>query len=92
MQCLQFRGSIMGNVAVTFKVMPEGPEVDIEELKKEISKVIKIQDSRIEPIAFGLKALRILIITQDKGTEDIEKKIKGIKGIADIETESVTLI
>jgi len=82
----------MGNVAVTFKVMPEGPEVDIEELKKEISKVIKIQDSRIEPIAFGLKALRILIITQDKGTEDIEKKIKSIKGVSDIETESVTLV
>lgn len=82
----------MGNVAVTFKVMPEGPEVDMEKLKQEISKVVKIQDSRIEPIAFGLKALRILIITQDKGTEDIEKKIKSIKGISGIETESVTLI
>jgi len=82
----------MGNVAVTFRILPEGPETDIEKLKEEISKIIKIQDSRTEPLAFGLKELKILIITQDKGTEEIEKKIKSIKGVSDIETESVTLV
>jgi elongation factor 1-beta len=82
----------MGNVAIALKIMPESPETDLEKIKSEISKKIKIQDSKIEPIAFGLKALKILVITQDKGTEDIEKQIRTIKGVSDVEVESSTLL
>jgi len=82
----------MGNVAVALKIMPESPETDLEKLKIEISKKMKIQDSKIEPIAFGLKALKILVIVPDKETEDIESKLKEIKGVSEVETESVTLL
>jgi len=92
MRSLQFRGSLMGMVAVELKIMPESTETDLEKIKAEISKKMKLQDSKIEPIAFGLKALKILVVVPDKETGDIEGKIKEVKGIAEVETESVTLI
>ena len=82
----------MGNVAVELKIMPESIETDIIKIKEEISKKMKIQDSKIEPVAFGLKALKILVIVPDKENEDIESKIKNIKGVSEVETESVTLV
>jgi len=82
----------MGNVAISLKVMPDSPETNILKIKEEISKKMRIQDSKIEPIAFGLKALKILVIIPDKETGDIESKIKDIKGVSEVETESVTLV
>jgi len=82
----------MGNVAVALKIMPESPEIDLEKVKAEISKKIKIQDAKIEPIAFGLKMLRILVIVPDKETGELENKIREVKGVSDIETESATLV
>lgn len=82
----------MGMVALELKIMPETPDVDLEKIKAEISKRIKIQDSKIEPIAFGLKSLKILVVVPDKETGDIESKIKEVKGVSDVETESITLV
>jgi len=82
----------MGNVAIKLKIMPESPDTDLEKIKEEISKKVEIKDSKIEPIAFGLSALKILIISSDEGTEKIEKEIKDIEGVSDVEVESVTLI
>ncbi len=82
----------MGNVAAEFKVMPESPEVDLERIKTEISKTMSIQDSKIEPIAFGLKALKILIIVPDGQMGDIEGKIRAIEGVSEVEAGSVTLL
>jgi len=82
----------MGNVAVALKIMPESTETDLEKIKSEISKKIRIQDSKIEPIAFGLKALKIMVIVPDKETGDIESKIREVNGVSEVETESVTLV
>lgn len=83
----------LGNVAISIKIMPDSPHVDLEKIKNDINKKLKIQDSKIEPIAFGLKALKILIVMPDKGgTEQIENEIRKIKGVAEVEIESVTLV
>lgn len=82
----------MGNVAVELKVMPESTEVDLEKVKEEISKKMKLQDSKIEPLAFGLKQLKILVVIPDGETGDLEGKIKEIKGVSQVETGSVTLV
>ncbi|MEM5872421.1 MAG: elongation factor 1-beta [Candidatus Aenigmatarchaeota archaeon] len=82
----------MGNVAITLKILPESPEIDLERLKQDISKKIKVQDVKVEPIAFGLKALKILVIAPDEGSDKIESEIKSIKGVSEVEVESVTLI
>lgn len=82
----------MGNVAVTFKIMPESPDADLEKIKKEIGKKIEVKDSKIEPLAFGLSALRILIVVPDKELGDIEGKIRSVEGVSEVEVESSTLI
>lgn len=83
----------MGNVAISIKIMPASPEVDMKKIKSQIENKMKVQDSKIEPLAFGLKCLKILIITPDKGgTDRIENQIKEIEGVETVEVEDVTLL
>lgn len=82
----------MGDVGVTMKIMPESVETDMEKVKAEISKRIEIKDSKIEAIAFGLKALKILVVIPDKGVDQLKDDIAKIEGIADVEIESSSII
>lgn len=82
----------MGMVAISLKVMPASPDVNLDKLKTQIAKSVEIKDARLEPIAFGLKALKLLIVAKDIGTEEIEAKIKNIDGVADVIVESATLL
>jgi len=53
----------MGSVAVIARVMPDSPEVNLDELKKALKeKLPGIQEIREEPIGFGLKALKLVAI------------------------------
>jgi elongation factor 1-beta len=84
----------MGSVAVIMRVMPESPEVNLEELKKALKeKLPGIQDIREEPIGFGLKAIKFAAIVNDAGgeTDEIEKKLSQIPGVERVETIEVTL-
>ena len=85
---------MMGQVAITLKVMPESPEVDIGRLKEEIRNSVDVKEIREEPIGFGLVALKVLIVLQDStgGTDMIEKSISEISGVASVNTEDVTLL
>lgn len=82
----------MGNVAISLKIMPESPNTDLEKIKEEIAKKIEIKDSKIEPLAFGLKSLKILVVVPDKGSENIENEIRSINGVSEVEVESSTLL
>ncbi len=84
----------MGDVAISIKIMPTSPEVDLEKVKNEISTIVKVQDSKIEPLAFGIKSLKILVVKPDTGggTEELEEQIKQIEGVENVEAESVTLL
>lgn len=81
----------MGNVAIFLRIMPASPEEDLNKLEQEIAKKVKIQDFKIEPIAFGLKALKILVIMPDSA-QNIEEKIKSVRGVGEVEVESITLV
>ena len=83
----------MGDVAVSIRIMPASLEVDLEKIKQTISSKVKVQDSKIEPLAFGLKQLKILIITPDQGgTDRLEEELRGIEGVESVEVENVTLL
>lgn len=85
----------MGDVGITIKVMPSSPEVDLEEVSNKIKNMINVQDLRIEPVAFGLNALKILIIVPDKegaNTDKIEQMLKNIDGVETVEIQDVSLI
>jgi elongation factor 1-beta len=83
----------MGKVAVLFRVVPESPETDINVIKQKIEKIVSVKDFRVEPLAFGINQLKILVVSDDKeGLGNIEDKLKKISGVASAEVESVTLI
>lgn len=86
----------MGKVMVTFKVMPESLDIDINKISKDISEIKEWRINKIEkkPIAFGLVALNASFVIDDAGgiVEKIEERIKGIEGVKSAEVIDVTLI
>ncbi len=83
----------MGEVAITYRVMPAGAETDIEVLKKKIDEVMASQSIKLEeigekPIAFGLKALVVKVVVEDKEglLDKVEDTLSGIEGVQSIET------
>jgi elongation factor 1-beta len=85
----------MGDVALIIKAMPESPDVDREELKKEIrARMPRVQDIQEEPIGFGLVALKVVIVVPDAEgqTDAAEAKINEIPGIERAEIIGSTLV
>lgn len=87
----------MARVVVTLKIMPESPETDLSLIQNKAEEEIKkfAGDTEIkaeqEPIAFGLKALKLLfVMDEDKGsTEELENNIKSIESVNSVETVDV---
>jgi elongation factor 1-beta len=88
----------MANVSIIFKIMPENVEDDIQDLKNRIVQAlepaVKIRGVQVRPIAYGLNAINIAIITKDEdgASDKLEQKIREIKGVGDVQIEDVTLI
>ena len=61
----------MGDVAIRMKVMPESTDVDLAKLGEAIKAVVpsyaRLHAIEQKPIAFGLKALIVVTIMDDKG-------------------------
>lgn len=84
----------MGSVAVIMRVMPESPEVNLEQLKTALKeKLPGIQDVKEEPIGFGLKSIKFIAIVNDAGgeTDMLEKTLGEIPGVERAEILEVTL-
>ena len=85
----------MGDAGITIKIMPSSPETDIDLILTKIKEKYTIQDAKIEPIAFGLKSLKVLIIMPDKegaDTDPIQSYIQGIEGVESVEVVDVSLV
>ena len=88
----------MGKVFLIYKIFLEEPGIEKrveEEIKKKVSLIGKVKETRIEPIAFGVNLIKAGILIPDKQeglVEKIETALKGIKGITEVETEGMTLI
>lgn len=85
----------MGDVAIILKVMPESPDVDLEKMQADIrAKVIGVNDIKVEPIGFGLSALKVAVVTKDdEGAEDkIKASFEGIAGLESVEVDGLTLL
>lgn len=86
----------MAKVAVLLRVFPEDVTTDLENLVNEIKKrlpseyALELWDT--EPIAFGLKALRLLILMPENaegGTEPLEELISQVPGVSQVEVVMV---
>ncbi|MFA6073455.1 MAG: elongation factor 1-beta [Candidatus Woesearchaeota archaeon] len=87
----------MANAIVTFKIMPESPDVDLVKVEHEALKEIELHAGKgdtkveIEPIAFGLKAIKIIFIVDEKlgSPDDLALKIEKIEGVNSVEVIDV---
>lgn len=88
----------MGDILSVYKVYPEEID-DVDKIKENFEKgfgePFKVAKLEIEPIAFGLKVVKLGVIFPDKvdGLLDkLEDAIKNTPGVRDIEIEVSTLI
>lgn len=81
----------MGDIGVLLKLMPEDTETDLERIKDEIKNRISYEEIKEEDVAFGLKAIKVLTVVEDKkgGTSELEEKLSDIEGVRELEVEDV---
>lgn len=87
----------MANIIVTLKIMPVSPDEDLTQIEEKTKKYIEQfagegeMKVEVEPVAFGLSALKILFVMDETlgSTEALEKDIAEIKGIASVEVTDV---
>jgi translation elongation factor aEF-1 beta len=82
----------MATAGIQFKIMPEGIDIDLSKLKDEVKAKIEsfesgvFNNSREDPIAFGLKALIVTFaLSEDEEVEKVEGVINEIEGISSVE-------
>jgi elongation factor 1-beta len=87
----------MADVIVTMNIMPETPDADLKKIETESLKKIKsftgLDNHKIEvvPVAFGLKALKIMfVMSENKGsTDELEHDISTIDNVNSVEVTDV---
>lgn len=87
----------MGKAIITFKIMPTSPDVDLDAIKAEALAAIKdfagetSTKEEIEPVAFGLKALKITFVMDESIGEmdSLEEKLRSIEGVNSAEVSDV---
>ena len=86
-------------LAIT-KVLPDDIDTDLDKLREKIGEILKplnttIEQSRIEPIAFGLRALIVRLKIPEEtegGTQPIEDAIETLEEVQRVEVTMVTRI
>jgi elongation factor 1-beta len=84
----------MGKVAAKIKVMPQSPEIDLDELQEQLEDALpegaKINGFERDDVAFGLVALFPTVIVPDDagGTEAVEESFASVEGVASVDVAS----
>ncbi|MEK6950304.1 MAG: elongation factor 1-beta [Nanoarchaeota archaeon] len=89
----------MARAIITFKLMPESPEIDLEPIKKKAQEIAQKNGAigqmqvKEEPIAFGLKAVLVLAMytVDDTNFEAIAEKMQQISGVQSAEVAKMDL-
>ena len=85
----------MGKVAAKIKVMPESPEIDLDDLQDRLEQSLpegaKINSIERDDVAFGLVALLPTVIVPDDagGTEAVEEAFSGVDDVESVSVEEV---
>ncbi|MGC8646334.1 MAG: elongation factor 1-beta [Thermoplasmata archaeon] len=88
----------MADVGVIFKILPVDIYLDVNKLSKDIENRIKdecrVKGVQIIPIAFGLQAIKMLIVVPDaeNASEKIENMIREVNGVGEVDVEEVSLL
>ena len=88
----------MGEVALQYRILPEGLDVDLDELLVSITKALPegalLKASEKKPVAFGLNAIHVLVVLDDKkgGVEKVESILAGVQGVQSVEIVQMGLL
>jgi translation elongation factor aEF-1 beta len=89
----------MGQIVATYDLMPESTEVNLENVVKSISGIIpagvKMLETKIEPVAFGLKKVNAGFVIDDSDDsigDKLEQALRSIAGIENVECVSNTVL
>ncbi len=82
----------MANMIVTLRIMPESPEVNLDELVNKVREIITNFKARLleqieqVPVAFGLKSLNLkFVIDENRGSEEISEAIEKLDEVSSSE-------
>ena len=90
----------MANAIITFKIMPESPDVDLEPVKTKAKEIAKENGAMGEmlieeqPIAFGLKAVvlkAMYLVEEGKDFDGIASKMQEIENVQSAEVTGMDL-
>ena len=86
--------SVMSGIAaVIVKIMPESPDINLEEIKESVKERLQPEGAQNisfeeKSIAFGLKAVFVKFAwPEDKDTSIFEEKLSEIEGVSSVDTE-----
>ena len=89
----------MGKIAATYDLMPESTDVPLEAVAEAIKGVIPngvtVIETKIEPVAFGLKKVVVGFIIDDTDETiggQLEDSLGSIPGVENIECTSTALL
>ncbi|MGA1873610.1 MAG: elongation factor 1-beta [Thermoplasmatota archaeon] len=88
----------MGEVLIRYKVMPVGPDVDLEEIASKFETYVpdhgRVSRYEIKPAFFGLKMLEWAVVLDDKkgGGEELEQKLNETEGVQSVEILEMGLL
>ncbi|HHT76250.1 MAG TPA: elongation factor 1-beta [Methanomassiliicoccaceae archaeon] len=88
----------MGKVAAVYNVVPESPEVPVEEVMENIAKNapagVEVATMNVKPFAFGLKIIEVTGIMDDTEglIEKFEESLRSVPRVQGVDSVTITLI
>lgn len=90
----------MGQIVVGYDLMPESTDIDLNAIIADLPKIvpagIKITETEIRPVAFGLMKINAGFLIEDDSDPEIGGKLEatlaGIAGIDNIECTASTVL
>lgn len=86
----------MAKVLALLKVYPADANIDlgklVEQIRAKLPQGYEITRHEEEPIAFGLKALKLYVLMPEEeegGTSKLEEIVRGVEGVDEVEVEAV---
>lgn len=89
----------MGQIAAAYDLMPESTEVILDDVIAKLNNVVpegvKILETEIKPVAFGLMKVYVGFLIDDSDEEvggKLENALRSIEGIENVECVSNTVV
>lgn len=80
----------MAKVAIIAEIMPEDPDVDLDQLVEKIRVSLpqdfELKQVEIKPVAFGLKLIRAMFVLPEKegSSEILENVLSQVEGVQEV--------